>query len=143
PTGGTSTVRYKHSATLLPDGRVIVVGGSDARMWGGRYATAEIYDPAKGTFSPTGNMSTARYKIRDAVVLLPNGKLLVAGGGARAEVYDPATGVFGLVRGGSGVSRYYATATPLRGGEVLIVGGYLGVEAEAMHADVSAWVYRP
>jgi hypothetical protein len=142
PTGSMSIVRFKHSATLLPDGRVIVVGGSDARMWGGRYDSAEIYDPAAGTFSATGRLSTSRYKIRDAVVPLRDGRLLVAGGGAHAEVYDPATGVFGLVKGGSSVPRYYSTATPLQSGEVLIVGGYLGVN-RWLEADASAWVYRP
>ena len=142
PTGGMSIVRFKHSASLLPDGRVIVVGGSDARMWGGKYDSAEIYDPAAGKFSPTGRMSTSRYKIRDAVVPLRDGRLLVAGGGAHAEVYDPAAGVFGRVRGGSGIPRYYSTATPLQNGDVLIVGGYLGVD-RWMQADMSAWIYRP
>jgi anti-sigma factor RsiW len=142
PTGGMRIVRFKHSATLLPDGRVIVVGGSDVRMWGGRYDSAEIYDPASGTFHSTGRMSTSRYKIRDAVVLLRNGRLLVAGGGAHAEVYDPATGVFGRVQGGSSIPRYYSTATELENGEVLIVGGYLGVN-RWLEADASAWIYRP
>src|SRR5262249_16359967 len=131
-----------HSAELLPDGRVIIIGGANAMMWDGRYASAEIFDPATGKFTPTGNLNTARYKIRDAVVLLRNGKILVAGGG-RAEIYDPATGLFGAVKGGMGTTRYYATATLLPSGEVLILGGYSAESSGAMPANASAWIYQP
>ncbi|HEV3468707.1 MAG TPA: kelch repeat-containing protein [Pyrinomonadaceae bacterium] len=143
PTGSMHAVRYKHSATLLPDGRVIVIGGSDARMWAGRFATAEVYDPATGLFTPTGSMTTARYKIRDAVVPLEGGRVLVAGGGPRVEIYDPATGLFGLVEGDLGETRFYSTATPLPGGRVLIAGGYLAGNRATMYADRSAWIYEP
>lgn len=139
--GSMSVVRYKHSAELMPDGRVIVIGGSNAMMWNGQYASAEFFDPATGKFTSTGKLNTARYKIRDAVVLLHNGKVLVAGGG-RAEIYDPATGLFGAVKGGMGTTRYYATATLLPNGEALIVGGY-SAETGNMPANASAWIYQP
>ncbi|HXD32420.1 MAG TPA: kelch repeat-containing protein [Pyrinomonadaceae bacterium] len=139
--GDMSVVRYKHSAALMPDGRVIVIGGSNAMMWNGQYASAEFYDPAAGKFTAAGKLNTARYKIRDAVVLLHNGKILVAGGG-RAEIYDPATGLFGAVRGGMGTTRYYATATLLVSGEALIVGGYSS-ETGNMPSNTSAWLYQP
>jgi hypothetical protein len=139
--GKMSLVRFKHSAELLPDGRVILIGGSNVNLWEGRYASAEIFDPASGKFTSTGNLNTARYKIRDAVVLLPNGKILVAGGG-RAEIYDPKTGLFAAVKGGMGTTRYYATATLLTSGEVLIVGGY-SAESNNMTANASAWIYQP
>lgn len=142
-TGAMTTARYKHSAALLPDGRVLILGGSDARMWAGRYASAEIYDPMSGKFTASANLQTARYKIRDAVVALPNGKILVAGGGARPEVFDPATGIFAPVAGSLSVTRYYATATLLLNGEVLILGGYLGDGQGKMAADLSAWLYKP
>ena len=87
-------------------------------------------------------LNTARYKIRDAVVLLHSGQILVAGGG-RAEIYDPATGLFGAVKGGMGTTRYYATATLLPTGEVLIVGGYSGESSGNMPANTSAWIYQP
>lgn len=140
-TGEMSVVRFKHSAELLPDGKVIVIGGSNVMLWEGRYASAEIFDPTSGKFTPTGKLNTARYKIRDAVVLLRNGKILVAGGG-RAEIYDPTTGLFGAVKGGIGTTRYYATATLLANGEVLIVGGY-SAESGNMPANASAWIYQP
>jgi hypothetical protein len=136
-----SVVRFKHSAELLPDGKVIIIGGSNVMMWGGRYASAEIFDPATGQFTTTGKLNTARYKIRDAVVLLHSGKILVAGGG-QAEIYDPTTGLFGAVKGGMGTTRYYATATLLTHGEVLIVGGY-SAESRNMPANASAWIYQP
>ncbi|HYE75384.1 MAG TPA: kelch repeat-containing protein, partial [Blastocatellia bacterium] len=142
-TGSMSVLRYKHSAAMLPDGRVLVMGGSDARMWSGRYASAEIYDPATGKFTAAANLNTARYKIRDAVVTLPNGRILIAGGGARPEVFDPATGIFAPVAGSIGATRYYATATLLKNGEVLILGGYVSGSQSQMAADLSAWLYKP
>jgi hypothetical protein len=74
-TGSMSVVRFKHSATLLPDGRVIVIGGTGVRLWESRYSSSEIYDPVSGKFTPSGSLNMARYKIRDAVVLLPSGKI--------------------------------------------------------------------
>jgi hypothetical protein len=112
-------------------------------MWEGRYASAEIYDPATGRFTTTANLNTARYKIRDAVVTLPNGKILVAGGGARPEVFDPRAGLFAPIAGSLGATRYYATATLLDNGSVLILGGYLSDEKPGMAADLSAWLYQP
>src|SRR6185295_5934185 len=136
--GSMSVVRYKHSAELMPDGKVMVIGGSNAMMWDGQYASAEFFDPATGKFTPTGKLNTARYKIRDAVVLLHSGRILVAGGGL-AEIYDPSTGLFGAVKGGMGTTRYYATATLLQTGEALIVGGY-SAETGNMPANASAWI---
>lgn len=91
------------TATLLPDGRVLVVGGR-VLVAGSRanpiVATAELYDPMTGTWTATGSMGTPRYD--HAAALLPDGKVLVAGGAdhpgagccylATAELYDPGTG---------------------------------------------------
>ena len=57
-TGSLTTARAAHTATLLPDGKVLIVGGVDAN--GHSLASAELYDPAKGTFSSAGNLQTAR-----------------------------------------------------------------------------------
>ncbi|MEW6209575.1 MAG: kelch repeat-containing protein [Acidobacteriota bacterium] len=140
-TGNMSAVRYKHSATLLPDGKVLILGGSNAFLARGMYPSAEVYDPATGKFSKVGNMTTARYKIRDAVALLEDGKVIVAGGGSRVEIYDPATGVFSAVAGSTGSPRYYSTATVLASGEVLIAGGYSN--SRGMFPNASAWIYDP
>ncbi len=142
-TSAMSIPRYKHSVAMLPDGRVLILGGSNAQMSAGRYASTEIYDPATGNFTASTNLNTARYKIRDAVVTLPSGKVLVAGGGARPEVFDPVTGIFTPVAGSIGTTRYYATATLLANGDVLILGGYLSDDKPGMAADLSAWLYKP
>ena len=56
-TGSMATARYVHSATLLPDGKVLVAGGFGGRQ---QPLSAELYDPAVGTWSSTGSMATAR-----------------------------------------------------------------------------------
>ena len=100
-TTGTMTVpRVSHTATLLPDGRVLIAGGYSGVAGGsfaGASATAELYDPSTGTFTSTGQMSTPRFW--HSAALLKNGKVLIAGGYpfppvSSAEVYDPTTGEF-------------------------------------------------
>ena len=144
PTGSMSVPRELHTATLLPDGRVLITGGvtgaspsAPGRSCSPRTGTvessssvlrtAELYDPATGTFSPTGSMST----IRDhhTATLLQDGRVLVVGGGGEgyasqtsAELYDPAKGSF--TRTGSLKSgRWLHTATLLSDGRVLVAGG--------------------
>jgi hypothetical protein len=131
-------VRHKHEAVLLADGRVLIAGGSDERDGNGAYANAEIYDPVAGSFRATGNMNSARYKLQGTGVLLSNGKVLVAGGADRAEVFDPAGGSFTYAAGNMETPRLFATATRLRNGHVLIVGGYHSNSI----ASSNAWLYR-
>jgi len=117
-TGGMTVGRASHTATLLPDGTVLVAGGYTAT---GPTTTAEVYDPATGTFVATGSMTAAR--VAHAATLLPNGTVLVAGGGpATAELYDPITGTFtgtGSMIAGRGSN----TVTLLSSGMVLVAGG--------------------
>jgi hypothetical protein len=82
-----STRRGNHTATLLPNGKVLVAGG----FFGTTFSSAELYNPASGTWATTGSMVTARYD--HTATLLPDGKVLVAGGsnGANtAELTQPA-----------------------------------------------------
>ncbi|MEP6653464.1 MAG: kelch repeat-containing protein [Myxococcales bacterium] len=122
-TGALASPRYSHTATLLPNGKVLITGGSNGTA---QLMTAELYDPATGTFQPTGGLGTAR---RDhTATVLDNGKVFIAGGysptdlTATCEVYDPATGTFTMT--GSMVAvRVGHTATRLKNGKVLVVGG--------------------
>ena len=78
-TGSLSTSRSQHTATLLPSGRVLVAGGLNSALPPFTWLTsAELYDPAKGTWSATGSLANGR----DAhtATLLRNGRVLVAGG---------------------------------------------------------------
>ena len=68
--------RSGHSATLLPDGRVLIAGGMRRNQ--DFYRSAELYDSATGKFEPTGDMSIAR--VGQVAVLLRSGKVLIAGG---------------------------------------------------------------
>ena len=64
-TGSLSTARTAYTATLLQNGKVLVAGGQDAS---GVLASAELYDPATGTWSATGNLHTGR-KWHTAILL--------------------------------------------------------------------------
>ena len=83
--------RYGYTATLLPDGTVLVAGGYTGE--GGALASAERYDPRSGAWTTTASMIEARGGY--TATLLLNGQVLVAGGGGApgsAELYDPGSG---------------------------------------------------
>jgi hypothetical protein len=140
-TGDLVTPRYKHAAALLADGRVLILGGSDNRAWRGKYASAEIYDPATGRFSAAGEMAYQRYKLRDGVVRLRDGRILIAGGAERPEIFDPASRTFRAVTGSVGDCLHFSTTTLLPDGMVLIAGGY-GENPGAGGVE-TAWLYQP
>lgn len=109
--GDMTRRRHKHDSVLLADGRVLILGGSDERDGNGAYASVEIYDPTRRTFTPTANMNSRRYKLQGTAVLLSNGKVLVAGGADRAELFDPSRNTFTYVAGEMHTPRLFATAT--------------------------------
>jgi hypothetical protein len=130
--------RYKAAAVTLRDGRVLVVGGSADIEGEQTYRSTEIYEPKRNRFVPGPLLLHARYKIRDAVVLLPGGDVLVAGAAPVPEVWRRSSGRFTAVAGTLGRTRLFATASPLRSGETLLIGGYdLGISPTAQ-----AWLYR-
>ncbi len=137
--GDMTIKRHKHEAVRLNDGRVLILGGSDERDGDGAYNNAEVYDPIKGRFAAVKNhMNTARYKLQGTAVLLPSGKVLVAGGANRAEIFDPSNNTFSYVGGDLGSTRLFATATLLRNGNVLITGGY----HDGRSISDGAWIFR-
>jgi len=129
PTGSMPTVAGAlHTATRLTDGRVLVAGGGSAAD-GRCYATAAIYDPGTGTFSPTGSMATPR--CGHTASLLQGGRVLMTTGTnnwqgtgyqSSAEVYDPKSGTFSPT-GSTTASPAAQTATVLTDGRVLVAGG--------------------
>ncbi len=122
---GLHTGRWDHTATLLPDGRVLLTGGRDAS---GVLASAEIFDPLTEEFTVLANSLTTP-RAGHTATLRPDGKVLLLGGEnssgtlASAEVFDPATNTFTPVSQALLVPRVNHTATLLAYGEVLITGG--------------------
>ncbi|HEX8698665.1 MAG TPA: kelch repeat-containing protein [Myxococcaceae bacterium] len=132
PAGSMSSVRNSHTATLLPDGKVLVAGGTTGTS---SPATAELYDPATGTWSATGTMLAPRGNA--TATLLLNGKVLVTGASGKdiEEVYDPATGTWSATSGLLTI-RYFSSATRLLDGKVLIAGGYQGGPGDPSVSEV-------
>jgi len=120
--------RYIATATLLPNGQVLIAGGTRDGSTG--LTSTELYDPVANTFAsstPTMNATRAGATAN----LLPNGKVLIAGGvsfdvGYRSstELYDPVANTFAATAPNMKLARYSATATLLLNGKVLIAGGF-------------------
>jgi hypothetical protein len=126
-TSPTLEHRYYHQAVRLLDGRVLVIGGDHELLWGDYLRSAEIFDPATGAWTRTGELGVSRGGFTAS--LLSDGKVLVAGGATpmgdtlgSAELYDPVSGTWSPT-GDLGEPRYSHTATTLADGRVLVVAG--------------------
>jgi hypothetical protein len=126
-TGSMLSKRMNHTATLLPNGRVLIVGGTTDGN--NALSTAELYDPATGKFSSTGSMKFPRQE--HTATLLSDGKVLIAGGHDNrysypiAELYNPKTGRF-TQTGTMAVGRCLGASTLLLDGRVLLTGNGCG-----------------
>jgi Tol biopolymer transport system component len=126
--------RHYHTATLLPDGRVLVAGdfaGDDLS------SSAELYDPRTATWTATGSMMHGRWDY--VATLLPDGTVLVAGGEDRAsassaELYDPGSGTW-TTTGSMTDARQWPTSALLQDGNVLVTGGN-GAREEVASAEL-------
>ncbi len=122
PTGSMIIPRFSATTTVLANGKVLVVGGTDGENV---IASAELYDPATGSWSLTGSLNSPRAS--HFAALLPNGRVLVGGGTygrdvvLTTELYDPATGSWSFAAP-TEFPRYDTTATTLLNGKVLVAG---------------------
>ena len=137
PTGNMTVARGGHIATLLPNGKVLIVPAAD-----GSSLSAEIYDPETGVFSATDWKDD--FEIASSVNQLPNGKVLVTlnaqescfSGGNLAVLYDPSAGVFTATVNMS-FSTCRPSGTPLPDGTVLVAGGYNSATATQVYDPTS------
>lgn len=132
-----SVPRHKHDAVALSDGRVLVAGGADERDERGVYDSAEVFDPARGTWRATGRLAAARYKLQGTSFALAEGRALVVGGADRAELFDRRSGRFQPIDGSFGSAHLFAAAARTRGG-VLVNGGYTSLSPPTR----DAWLVR-
>ena len=129
---GTAIRQFDHTATLLPNGKVLMAGGNDIISCGGGcltvtyYRGAELYDSVAAAWGHTGYLTMGHFG--HTASLLPNGKVMVTGSGDigagnSAELYDPDTGQW-TSTSNLDAGRYHHTATLLLNGNVLVAGGY-------------------
>jgi hypothetical protein len=142
--------RRNHTATLLPNGKVLIAGGYTEGGGDKPVASAELYDPATQTFTPTGNLHEGR--AYHAAILLKDGRVLLVGGQGEppsplapamldtAEYYDLASGVFA----------FQALAFPQsnsvlldQGSEVQSIGGTLISPNVQSYSGSGAWQIAP
>jgi hypothetical protein len=157
-TGSMANGRWSHTATRLPNGKVLVAGGftdpSTSANAQPVLASAELYDPATGTWAPTGSMTTRR--ALHIAQILPDGRVLVAGGRtcnappptacnsafttATAEIYDPATGAW-TPAADMNSNRTTTSAVLLQNGTVLVPAGFPGGQntAETYNPATNTW----
>jgi hypothetical protein len=134
--GSLTMPRESLTATMLPSGRILAVGGNN----GASSNVAELYDPTTDTWSPTGNLTDARS--HHTANLLPDGNVLVTGGDAAPstqlasiEVYDPSAGAW-LPGAPMSTPRSGHTATLLANGGILVAGGFNSVSGILASVEV-------
>jgi N-acetylneuraminic acid mutarotase len=138
-----NAARLEHTATLLPNGKVLIVGGFNGGI--AYLSSVEMFDPANGAWTTIASLGTAR--ALHTATLLPNGKVLAVGGynGARlssTELYDPVSGTWSA-SGTLHTARSNHSATLLANGKILVAGGYNGstyqTNAEIYDPTMGTW----
>ena len=142
-TGSRTAARIDATAVLLGNGKVLIAGGegcSDPKHCGSvpadsnvHLASAELYDPTSGKFTPTGSMAETR--VGAPAALLPDGLVLIAGDSEWAELYNPDSGRF--TRTGKETGPDNGTATLLPDGKVLVTGDSFGDTVAQLYDESS------
>jgi hypothetical protein len=146
-TGSMKLARMNSTATLLPDGKVLIAGGAKAPtlpIGGDSLREAEIYDPTTGKFAATGELNNARQAATAA--LLNDGQVLIAGGwtigddpSGTDELYAPETGTF-IRTANMSVGRRYAASSRLINGRALVMGGDNGANyGQVFDPNSNSW----
>lgn len=152
-TGGLHASRRTHSLTVLRDGRVLAAGGitGPQAFPPSTVASAELYDPGAGTWLPAASMAGARYG--HSATLLPDGRVLVAGGNrprdartvvtlTTAELFDPDTGTWSPAAEMAD-ARWHHIVAPLPGGHLLAVAGLAATGRSVSTALALCETYDP
>jgi hypothetical protein len=141
PTGSLNYPHDRHTATLLLNGQVLVAGGSSTSQAG--ESSAELYNPTSGTWTLTGSLNGGQGRHAHAAILLPSGKVLVAGGFdeqgealSSAELYDPGSGMWTPTGSLHEAHTLGLTATLLHSGKVLLAGGAQGNNVPLSSAEL-------
>lgn len=121
--GRLEKARHKHAAISLGD-EVWILGGAAIPERAGHFPETEVWSLRTGAVRRGPVMREGRYKFLDSVVALADGRVLVAGSGSVAEVLSADRRSFSVVRGPLGGKLAFSTATSLRDGRVLVLGGY-------------------
>lgn len=149
-TGLMTLPRCNQTATLLHNGKVLIVGGTDERpdTRNPNFLRSEIYDPSTGTFSFAGSLNVPRSG--HTATLLDNGKVLIVGGTSiwssenlgKIELYDPLSDTFSVVAT-LGYERQFHTSTLLPNGNVLIIGGNPSSVTHDIDMQKSVLIFNP
>ena len=141
----TNVTREYPGLAVMPDGKVLAVTGHP--LAGKSLASAELYDPKRNVWTPTGSLNVARNGVDPGGLMpLPNGKFLISGGGTEnrsvheAELYDYQTGTW-TITGSMNVPRCVHSATQLASANVLVAGGIDWI-TEEVHASAEVYDYK-
>jgi hypothetical protein len=141
----TTVTREYPGLAVMPDGKVLAVTGHP--LGGKSLASAELYDPQKNVWTPTGSLNVARNGVdAGGLVLLPNGTFLIAGGGTgnrsvhEAELYDYKTGTWAIT-GPMNVPRCVHATAQLASGDVLVAGGIDWI-TEEVHSSAEVYDHK-
>lgn len=145
PAAPMSIPRQAACATILKDGRVIVIGGGTPQ---GVVATTEIYDPVSGSWTSAASMKTPRFSA--TATLLPDGKVLVVGGGNdlspfgldTAEIYEPDSNAW-IETPAMAFAHSNHSAILMQDGRVIVVAGFTLDSAGDPQADAAAEIFDP